>query len=170
MAFIFYNCENWPSVGWHISAPRQDLGPMGPFEAPCGPIRENYQGSVHLGPMDFHMAFESWISAQQFPRYVPDKFGSETHFIWVHGAHILHTSKTNSNELKNKFHVTPGETFFFCEIDENLNFDLFWSLLESKGPEYEPWGPWFTWTHEIKGGQKKSKKKKPWIFTYNHGS
>ena len=34
------------------------------------------------------------------------------------GAHILHTSKSSSSELKNKFHVNPVETF--RKIDENF--------------------------------------------------
>ena len=28
---IYHKCENQPIIRWHISDPRQDLGPMGPL-------------------------------------------------------------------------------------------------------------------------------------------
>ena len=52
---------------------------------------------------------------------------------WAPGAHIVHTSNSSSNDLKNKFHMNPVETF--CKIDENFNFNLFWQFLSSKGPQ-----------------------------------
>ena len=42
------------------------------------------------------------------------------------GAHILHTSRSSSNELK-KCHANPVE--IFCKVDETLNFDLLWLYL-----------------------------------------
>ena len=74
-----------------------------------GPQVENNQASAHLGSKGFHMAFESWTSAQQSPRYVPDKFGPIGPFFYlawaqgVTGAHTLHISKRSSNELKKSF-------------------------------------------------------------------
>ena len=46
---------------------------------------------------------------------------------WSLGAYIRHTSKSISNELENKYHMNPVETF--CKIDRKLTFDLFWPYL-----------------------------------------
>ena len=37
---------------------------------------------------------------------------------WAPGAHIVHTSNSSSNDLKNKFHVDPVE--ISCKIYENF--------------------------------------------------
>ena len=37
MAYIYYNCENQPSIRRYISDPSQYLGPMGPLQALWGP-------------------------------------------------------------------------------------------------------------------------------------
>ena len=59
-------------------------------------------------------------------------------------AHILHTSKRSSNELKDKFYVNPVATF--CNIYEILTFYVILSLLSlfggQKGHEnMAPHGP-----------------------------
>ena len=54
MASIYFERDNQPSIRWHISDPRQDLGPLRPRWAPGG----NEQTSAHLEPKGFHMAFK----------------------------------------------------------------------------------------------------------------
>ena len=96
MASIHYKCENQPSSRRHISDPRQDLGLMGTFEAPLGPLWENDQASAYLGPRGFHMDFRSWKSAQRSLFEV--KKGPK---IWPLGAHIFtHLWNFLQNERK----------------------------------------------------------------------
>ena len=86
-----------------------------------GPQVENNQASAHLGSKGFHMAFESWTSAQQSPRYVPDKFGPIRPFI-LHGPKgslgpILYIFlNVVPMSLKKVFCESSGNTF--CKIAE----------------------------------------------------
>ena len=75
LAFIYHERENQPSFHWHIYLRSQTrFGPMGPLSPPVAPSGYD-QDSVRLGPTGFHMAFKTWKSDQQSPRYEPDKFG-----------------------------------------------------------------------------------------------
>ena len=70
-----------------------------------------------------------WLSnhenqSNSLPGYFPDKFGPKGPFILVPmSPYILHTCKTSSMWLLRKL---------FCNIDENLNLDLFWAISGSK--------------------------------------
>ena len=52
----------------------------------------------------------------------------------VPGTHILHNSKSSSNELKKQISQESNGSFF-CKIDKNLNFDLFSPFQGQKGPQ-----------------------------------
>ena len=116
-----YKLENQPIIHWHtcISDRTQDLGPKDQFET-AWPLRENDQASTHPGPKGFHMAFDSWKSAQESPK------------IWFiqNGGYNLHTCKSSSNKLKNKFPVNLAETF--VQNKWKPEFWFIWPYLQLK--------------------------------------
>ena len=78
---VYYKCENQPGIDRHISDPRPDLVPMGPFGAPDVAFKGKWQSQCvyRAGPKGFHMAFETCTPARQFPKICCGE-------IWSHWA------------------------------------------------------------------------------------
>ena len=145
MSSIYHKRKNQPSIHQHILNPKEDLGPMGPLEVPLGPHVEITKPVRIWSQRDF-----IWLSNyENRPSSLQDM--SQTNLVplgilswapWAPGAHILHTPKSSSNELQNKIHVNPVETF--CKTEEKKYFWPILALLRvEKTPKYDPWGPIF---------------------------
>ena len=106
------------------------FGPPGPLWGPLGQPGENDQASVHLGAKGF-----------QIMKIGPGVSKVCPWQIWSHWTFILGPRGLRVPYFYTFLNVVPisfKKSFlwiqwkFFCKIDENLNFDLFWSYPGSK--------------------------------------
>ena len=88
MASIYHKRENKPSIRWHISHPREDLGPISPFEAPC--LGENDQSKAKGISYGFWIVKISQVVSQDvfWTNLVP--LGLLSWAQGAPGAHNLH--------------------------------------------------------------------------------